>query len=195
LSVATPPISGSSGEDLGGTRPAPVDAACPLCGAPLDHDQEWCMRCGAAARTRLAAPTNWKAPIVALALVVTFALGGLAAALVKLASSNGTSSAAAPITTTITTPAGAAAPAATTPTLTTSPALTAAPTSPGATSAPASPGALNPGTPTTLKPSNPTGAGTPASTSPTATAPAQAGHRTPSEEALRKAGFLLRGGK
>ena len=56
-----------------------MDAACPLCGAPLDPTQEWCLSCGAAARTRLAAPTNWKAPIVAIAVIATLALGVLAA--------------------------------------------------------------------------------------------------------------------
>ena len=68
----------------------PVDAACPLCGAPLDPAQEWCLSCGAAARTRLAAPTNWKAPIVAIAVIATLALGVLAAALVKLSGGSGT---------------------------------------------------------------------------------------------------------
>lgn len=58
---------------------------CPLCGAPLKRDQDWCMRCGAAARTRLAAQPKWKALVVALVVVVVLALGVLTAALVKLA--------------------------------------------------------------------------------------------------------------
>ncbi len=58
---------------------------CPLCRAPLSPDQSWCLRCGAAARTRLAAQPKWKALVVSLMLVVVLSLGVLAAALVKLA--------------------------------------------------------------------------------------------------------------
>jgi hypothetical protein len=48
------------------------------------------MRCGAAARTRLAtSPRNWRAPVVALAVVAAIALGVLAAAVVKLAGDSG----------------------------------------------------------------------------------------------------------
>jgi predicted nucleic acid-binding Zn ribbon protein len=75
------------------TAPAPASAqaevspqeVCPLCGAPLKPEQSWCLRCGAAARTRLAAQPNWKALVVALLVVVVLSLGVLAAALVKLA--------------------------------------------------------------------------------------------------------------
>jgi hypothetical protein len=107
---------------------------CPLCGAPLQPRQEWCLRCGAAARTRLAASPNWKAPVAALAVVIALALGVLAAALVKLAGSSGGKAQA---TTTIATPAGAtaagaAAPAATTPTTTAATPLATAPGTPGA---------------------------------------------------------------
>ena len=62
--------------------------ACPLCGAPLRPDQDWCLRCGAAARTRLAATPNWRAPAIALALLVALSLGVLAASLVSLAGSS-----------------------------------------------------------------------------------------------------------
>jgi hypothetical protein len=51
----------------------------------LSPEQSWCLRCGAAARTRLAAQPKWKALVVALLLVVVLSLGILAAALVKLA--------------------------------------------------------------------------------------------------------------
>lgn len=114
---------------------APADA-CPLCGAPLAPDQEWCLRCGAAARTRLAAAPNWRAPLAALAVVGVLALGVLAAALVKLAGDSGPPPA--PIVRTVTTAAPAAAvPPATTPATpgatTTTP---GASTTPGATTAP-----------------------------------------------------------
>lgn len=57
---------------------------CPLCGCALDRDQDWCLHCGAAARTRLAATPRWRAPIVSLAIVIVVSLGVLVAALVKL---------------------------------------------------------------------------------------------------------------
>jgi Tfp pilus assembly protein PilX len=51
----------------------------------LKPEQNWCMRCGAAARTRLAAQPKWKALVIALVVVVVLALGVLTAALVTLA--------------------------------------------------------------------------------------------------------------
>jgi hypothetical protein len=165
-----------------------VDAACPLCGAPLDPTQEWCLSCGAAARTRLAAPTNWKAPIVAIAVIATLALGVLAAALVKLSGGSGTTRVLAPVTRTVivaTTPTTPGAlPTTTTPTT---------PTTPGAglggTTAPTTTGA--PGAPTTLTPgTQATSTGGPATTTST---PANTSTGSKSaEEALRKAGFLPR---
>jgi hypothetical protein len=71
--------------------PAPGQAetlpteTCPLCGETLRAEQSWCLRCGAGARTRLAAQPKWKALVVVLVLVVVVSLGVLAAALVKLA--------------------------------------------------------------------------------------------------------------
>jgi hypothetical protein len=58
--------------------------ACPLCGAPLGVRQDWCLRCGAAARTRLAATPRWRVPVVALGTVIVLALAGLTVALVAL---------------------------------------------------------------------------------------------------------------
>jgi hypothetical protein len=113
----------------------PVGEPCPLCGAPLHPEQEWCLSCGAAARTRLAASPNWKAPIALIAAVIALSLGVLAAALVKLA--GGTSgSASAPITHTVTAPSPAPVTTITTTTTTTpgaslpSPASTATATTP-----------------------------------------------------------------
>jgi predicted amidophosphoribosyltransferase len=71
--------------------PAPAGATvapkevCPLCGAPLRADQDWCLRCGAAARTRLAAPPKWKGLMAALVVVAAISVAVLAVALVKLA--------------------------------------------------------------------------------------------------------------
>jgi uncharacterized paraquat-inducible protein A len=77
--------------------------SCPLCGASLHPEQEWCLRCGAAARTRLAAAPNWRAPVAVLAVVIVLSLGVLAAAFVKLAGSGSVAT----TTTTVTTPAAA----------------------------------------------------------------------------------------
>jgi hypothetical protein len=111
-------------------QPSPASApgrpaeACPLCGAPLAPEQEWCLRCGAAARTRLAAAPNWRGPIVAVAVLAALALGVLAASLVKLAGDSGPAPAASTTTVTTTTPG---TPLATTPTV-----GAGAPSTPGA---------------------------------------------------------------
>ena len=82
-------VPGPAGEPNGAA--APLDA-CPLCGAPLHPEQEWCLRCGAAARTRLAMSSNWKRPVIAVATVAALSLGVLAAALVVLIGNFGGSS-------------------------------------------------------------------------------------------------------
>jgi hypothetical protein len=92
--------------------PAPPGESCPLCGAPLHPEQEWCLHCGAAARTRLAASPSWKGLIAALAVVVVLSLGVLAVALVKLAGGTGSTTPAR--TTTVRTAAAAVAPTPTT---------------------------------------------------------------------------------
>jgi hypothetical protein len=171
-----------------------VDAACPLCGAPLDPWQEWCLNCGAAARTRLAAPTNWKAPIVAIAAIAVLALGVLAAALVKLSGGSNTPTTVAPVTRTITT-AAPIVPGAVPGTIPTTTTATTGATGLGGVVAPTTTGAVTPGTPTTISPSTATtGSPTATATTPTATTPTNTGTGSSSsgEEALRKAGFLPR---
>jgi hypothetical protein len=81
----------------------------------LQAQQEWCLRCGAAARTRLAATPGWRAPIVAIVAVIALSLGVLAAALIDLAGGSGPTRT--QVTRTVTT-AAAAAPAPPTPTAT-----------------------------------------------------------------------------
>lgn len=104
-------VTASPPTDTVSPPPAPGEA-CPLCGAPLHPEQEWCVRCGAAARTRLAAAPNWKKPIAALAVIVALSLGVIAAALIALA---GNSTTTAGTINTVTAPAAAVAPAQTTP--------------------------------------------------------------------------------
>jgi hypothetical protein len=64
---------------------APAGESCPLCGTSLGPEQEWCLCCGGAARTRLAASPSWRAPLVLLGGVIVLALGVLIVALVSLA--------------------------------------------------------------------------------------------------------------
>jgi hypothetical protein len=76
--------AGSAAGGMGGVG-GPVREGCPLCGAPLQPAQEWCLGCGAAARTRLAATPRWRGPVIALGVVIVLALGALTASLVSLA--------------------------------------------------------------------------------------------------------------
>jgi|SRR5271165_1935713 len=126
---------------------APRPEACPLCGAPLGTEQEWCLHCGAAARTRLATSSNWKAPIIAIATVAVLSLGVLAVSLAALAGDFGSSS---------TAPAIIPAPVASTP--------AAVPTTPEGST----PGTSSPGTASSTYPGLAHG---PLSTEPTVTPP------------------------
>jgi hypothetical protein len=47
----------------------PDTIACPRCGLPVRGDQEWCLSCGAAARTRLVPTPGWRAPVAVFAVV------------------------------------------------------------------------------------------------------------------------------
>jgi hypothetical protein len=111
MSVASAPATAAGQPAAPASAPARPGEVCPLCRTPLHVEQEWCLHCGAAARTRLAASPRWKGLIAALAVVVALSLGVLAAALVKLA---GGSNAAPPITRTVTTAATAPTPTLTT---------------------------------------------------------------------------------
>lgn len=62
----------------------PVPIRCPRCGAQVAGDQDWCLSCGAAARTRLAPTPNWRTPLTVLGLVATAALLAMAIAFVSL---------------------------------------------------------------------------------------------------------------
>jgi hypothetical protein len=148
VSALAPSPADAAHAGTGATAPAaprPLEA-CPLCGAPLQPAQEWCLQCGAAARTRLAAAPNWRLPTALIAVLAALSLGVIAAALVKLAGETGPGPA--PTTTTITTPAPAApAPSATTAApAPTSPAAGAAPTTaaPGGTTVPPSGASASP---------------------------------------------------
>jgi hypothetical protein len=107
VSVASAPATASGSPTAPTHAPALPGEVCPLCRTPLHPEQEWCLHCGAAARTRLAASPRWKGLIAALAVVVALSLGVLAAALVKLAGGSGAAPA---VTRTVTTVATASTP-------------------------------------------------------------------------------------
>jgi hypothetical protein len=62
-----------------------TEARCPRCQTPLRADQDWCLECGAAARTRIASTPNWRAPVAGLALLIAIAGAAAAFAFVRLA--------------------------------------------------------------------------------------------------------------
>ena len=115
MSVASAPSpelpAGATESDAGAEADLGRRAAsetCPLCGAPLAGEQEWCLTCGAAARTRVASAGAWRAPIALALVLALLCMGVLAAALVKLA--HGAGPTPAPLTRVITTaPTGAPA--------------------------------------------------------------------------------------
>lgn len=68
---------------------APGTVACPRCSARVAPDQDWCLICGAAARTRLVRAPNWKVPVALLVSVVTASVIALALAFVALTGDGG----------------------------------------------------------------------------------------------------------
>lgn len=72
-----------------GTPEAPVPEAapfvCPHCHELIAEDQEWCLECGAAARTVIASTPRWGMPIALIAVIATLSLLALAIAFVALA--------------------------------------------------------------------------------------------------------------
>ena len=73
--------------EQGPTEPAtPTMLACPRCGASLKPEQDWCLECGAAARTRIARTPAWRLPVFAVVFVI--ALSGAAAAFAFVRLSN-----------------------------------------------------------------------------------------------------------
>jgi hypothetical protein len=64
--------------------PAPTPFLCSRCQTPLQPDQEWCLNCGTAARTAIAATPHWQRPIVLLAVVAALFAIACAWAFVEL---------------------------------------------------------------------------------------------------------------
>ena len=114
--------------------------SCPRCSSPIGPEQDWCLECGAPARTRLAPTPNWQLPTVAIGAIVAIAGALLAFAFVKLTSDDDVAAGTTPTAVVQTAPPAIVTPppppAVTTPTAsTTAPAQPAAPstTVPGQT--------------------------------------------------------------
>jgi len=68
--------------------PAPAPFRCPRCQTPLQPEQDWCLNCGTAARTAIAATPNWKLPLVLLAIAAVVCAIACAWAFVELANND-----------------------------------------------------------------------------------------------------------
>jgi hypothetical protein len=114
--------------------PASGTIPCPRCQSPVAPDQDWCLECGAAARTRLAPTPNWRVPVIVLAIVAVLAGAGLAIAFVALTDDNAKTPSTATSAPAVATEPTAAPPPTTPPTATTPTVPTATtPTVPTAT--------------------------------------------------------------
>jgi SPOR domain len=139
----------ATSEEHQATTPAPTEAppqagACARCGAPLHPGQEWCLECGAAARTKVVGGANWKVPVLVVATIVLLAGAALAYAWIsvsddagrsaeKLARTNPAPTASTP---TVPAPATATTPAGTATTAPGATATTPSTTTPGVVSPP-----------------------------------------------------------
>jgi hypothetical protein len=85
-------VSGQDPQQV--TGPTPVPLRCPRCGSYVPPEQDWCLECGAPARTRLAPTPNWRAPLAVVAVVVLLAGLALALAFTSLTGDDGNVSAA-----------------------------------------------------------------------------------------------------
>jgi len=62
--------------------PREGSVACPRCGAEVAATQDWCLACGAAARTVLVRPPNWRLPATVLMTLAALAVIAAIAAFV-----------------------------------------------------------------------------------------------------------------
>jgi uncharacterized OB-fold protein len=60
---------------------------CESCGAALAERQRWCLHCGGASLTRVAATPHWRATAAVGTLLALLAIAGIGYALATLASS------------------------------------------------------------------------------------------------------------
>jgi hypothetical protein len=141
--------------------PAETGTTCPRCGAYVAEQQDWCLRCGDAARTRLVPTPNWRMPLLLAAIVGALALLVILVSFVSLTRNDApvTSATTAPPATATPAPTTTAPPAATAPPATTAPGVT--PTAPGATGATPGATATTPGATATIPGATPGATATP----------------------------------
>jgi len=116
-----------------GRPPPPGSLRCPRCSATVGPDQDWCLECGAPARTRLAPTPNWQLPTVAIGAIVLLAGALLAFAFVELTADDGATAGTTPTAVIETAPPAAVVPpppVATTPTTPTTMTTSTAPAGP-----------------------------------------------------------------
>ncbi|MBA2261128.1 MAG: hypothetical protein H0W03_00500 [Solirubrobacterales bacterium] len=77
------------GEDGPSADAPPEPLRCPRCDASLRDDQDWCLECGAPARTRLAPAPNWRVPAVVVVTMIVLAGAAFAFAFVRLTDDGG----------------------------------------------------------------------------------------------------------
>jgi hypothetical protein len=58
--------------------------ACPRCGETVAPDQDWCLNCGAAARTKIVPAPDWRKPVAVLATLLVLSLVAISVAYVDL---------------------------------------------------------------------------------------------------------------
>jgi hypothetical protein len=111
-----------------GRLPPPGSLRCPRCSATVGPEQDWCLECGAPARTRLAPTPNWQLPTVAIGAIILLAGALLAFAFVELTGDDGATAGTTPTAVVETAPPAAVVPPpvlATTPTTATTATSTA----------------------------------------------------------------------
>jgi hypothetical protein len=86
------------------TAPAVPPIACPSCGTTVQPEQDWCLTCGAAARTRLAPTPNWRVLVAALGALALAAVIALVIAFASLTAQDDSPTPVAPTVPTSTAP-------------------------------------------------------------------------------------------
>lgn len=160
--MSTPPPAGPPRQDGPPAQELPAygSISCPRCASPVGPDQDWCLECGAPARTRLAGTPNWQLPTAAIAAIVALAGALLAFAFVKLTGDDDVPAGATPTAVVESAPPPLATPP---PPLTTTPPPTATTTAPAQ---PAAPATTVPGQPSAGETATPAPGPPPDTTSP-----------------------------
>lgn len=87
--MSTAQATAQPGEDGPSADAPPEPLRCPRCDASLREDQDWCLECGAPARTRLAPAPNWRVPAALVLAMVVLAGAAFAFAFVRLTDDGG----------------------------------------------------------------------------------------------------------